>query len=314
MASNQYYGPILGQESRMTLKWVSLDTANPNYDSDFPGPGGTKDTQWVLGTNKIRLYEITSTPWHNMQDVSFLCEFDRSTNLAPDPGGNDPSETPETDPQEFIGPDENYAVFYQVADSGSAAATSTFDLGTIKRHIDDTIQVFNDGTLEPTTDTTSGLYLQQYWLRIMNSGSNQGYYPIVTNTANSLTIDPLGTYGELTTEGNLNARVYRFQRGDGTNLFNSKIDIQTDLQSGRFFAYVFVHAWPSLQTGSVTQDSLLHTFKITPYYLTASELNENSIVPSWSFKCKSVVQEYDQKIGSTIYGAFFENYWGNLPL
>lgn len=297
MAKNKFAGPISSNESRMTLKWFTDGITVP--DSDKPGPGSTLDSQWDIGTKKLNLYNITSKPWHNMQDVTFICEFDSTTNLAPNPGGTDPSESPETDPLEFIGP--NKPAIYSQETLGTVISNNTFNIGTLKMR--ENIPFVNLPSLAPTIDTNSGLYVVQYWLRIMNSGSNQGYYPIISNTNGIIQIDPLDKYGELTEESNLNARVYRFKRGDGTSVANNNNDIQIDLQSGKYHAHVFIHSWPSYWNSNK-----LHTFKITPYYLTKSELDSSGVIPIWSFQCKSVVQEIDQ----INYGAKFENYWGNF--
>jgi hypothetical protein len=135
----------------------------------------------------------------------------------------------------------------------------------------------------------------------MNEGDNQGYYPIVSNTGNEITIDSTGPYGSLSSQDGLYARIYRFERGSGTGAYNKGNDIQIDLQSGRYYAHLYLHAWPSYWN-----NNKLHTFKITPYYLTKSQLDSSGIIPVWSFTCKSVVQEID------LLGATFKEYWGNF--
>jgi len=208
----------------------------------------------------------------------------------------------------MIGPNSIYAQWYQDTESGSTTSITTFDLGTIREYPTIPLTpgiILSNGIFDPEPDPGgSGLYLNQYWLRIMTAGSNQGYYPITSSTGNVVTIDSTGSYGALTSGvSSLTARIYRFRRGDGTAIVNPGNDIQVDLQSGRYHANVFIHAWPSYWN-----DNKLHTFKITPYYLISSELDSSGIVPVWSFKCKSIVQQINQ----TLENVEFSNYWGNF--
>ena len=48
--TDTFMGPISDEGSRVTMKWFSLDSVP---DGKGPGPGGTLDSQWDVGTGKI---------------------------------------------------------------------------------------------------------------------------------------------------------------------------------------------------------------------------------------------------------------------
>jgi len=86
MATDIYDGVISSNQSSTSFKW-------------FPNPpAGTTDSQWFIDPGQVQLYENSSEPGKNMMNITFTCEFDSTTNLAPGPGGFNAEQGISTDP------------------------------------------------------------------------------------------------------------------------------------------------------------------------------------------------------------------------
>ncbi len=75
MTTDIYDGVISSNQPTTSFKWF------PN------APLGTVNSQWFVDPGQLKLYENSSEPGKNMMNITFTCEFDSTTNLAPGPGG-----------------------------------------------------------------------------------------------------------------------------------------------------------------------------------------------------------------------------------
>ncbi|MFW5794310.1 MAG: hypothetical protein ACOCV1_02395 [Bacillota bacterium] len=284
MASDQWNGIISSQSTRLEANWA---------DSNIPG--GTTNSQWSVDPSSIISYDNSSSPWKNMQNISLFCEFDSTTNIAPDDNDFDPDEAPGTDAD----PVEDAIITGNITAPNIFTATASTSSGTYGFLPNDPYGTFSSAT-DPqyVSDTTPyPTVYEVYNLQIKASTYNNGYYRISQYIPD--TEEVTITNFELDSpfvrdETSVAASVYAFQ-------FDTSIDhdIQTDLQtnaSGKYRLIVTMHAWPS-----PLKDSILHKFEIVPYWLIRSRLNSTAVIPRWEFVCKCIVREISVS-GSTFSG------------
>lgn len=268
MATDEYNGIISSGGSRIEVEW-----------SPSP-PGNTLATQWDVDVGGIILYRNDSSPWKNMQNITFLVQFDASTNLSPGIAGQDPDEAPGTDGEVI---------------SGKSITDGVIDISSNNLEISSSSSPWSNGEFQKSGNTT-------YLLNI-TSGNNFGFYTIEDNTSNTITIKELSLDSPFTdSESSIRAQIIRQTFDSNTSTSSIQADLQNSQISGSSYrrAIITMHAWPSRK-----QNDFVHTFEAIPFYLIESKLESNNVIPVWAFTCKCIIREIDQ-IG---YGTTFENYW-----
>jgi len=272
------------------------------------GPGNTKDTQWDV-SGDLTLYDNYSDPYKNMANIVFSCEFDSSTNLAPGQGQFDIGESLGTDP-------------------GTAIVTITN--GTIQSNLTHLT------TSSSLTAVSAGDYLQITSTDPDNE--NIGNYAVSSISGSDVIVDITKGDGKFKlAESGVSGKIYKITKPSASNM-----DIQTDLQSGNFTAFVILHAWPSYiytypnmpssigtsgfnpatnQQYYPDLPQIMHVFEVVPYWLIMSQISTNDIVLIWNYTCKCIIREHDynQSFGTSGYsgysgynlGSVFKNYWDN---
>lgn len=266
--TDTYDGIISSGGSRIEVVW----TPSP--------PGNTLSSQWDVDIGGIVLYRNDSAPWKNMQNIIFICQFDASTNLAPGIAGQDPEEAPGTDAEIVV---------------GKSITDGVIDVSTNELEITSSSNPWINSEFQKSGNTT-------YLLNI-TSGDNFGFYIIEDNTTNTITIKEGSLSGSFSSsETGINAQIVKQTFDSNSSTSSIQADLQNSLITGASFrrAKISLHAWPSKR-----QANFIHTFEAIPYWLLASELDTNAVIPTWSFTCRCIIREIDQ-IG---YGTTFENYW-----
>jgi len=234
---NIYEGVVCSQDPRISVFWTG----------PLGAPAGTKDSQWLIEPGEIKLYNNSSEPYKNMQNITFICEFDSETNLAPGPGGYNAKQSPGSDPRPLllkesteIVPSDKYISYQQRSDFTDGEVLSGTGDGTIfltsaKLEIwipfcnypqDEESELVDEYIIPPERDDPNfsnwvggsnrdegfvDKYYKNQILHIKTSGNNQGYYIIKSVSWNGsefeITIDPTGEYGGLYKENGLSGNI-----------------------------------------------------------------------------------------------------------